>query len=91
MNTTIELSKPIKSGDTKIKTIDVREPTSGELRGLKMLEIVQLDVDAFGILLPRICAPTLTSADIKQMHPRDLLQLMTAVANFLGDIDSPVA
>ncbi|MGL6554425.1 phage tail assembly protein [Aeromonas veronii] len=79
----VTLDTPIQRGETTITEINVRKPQSGELRGLNMNDIVQLDVNALTKLLPRITTPMLTEADIIALDPADLMQLGQEAANFL--------
>lgn len=82
MNTEITLNTPIKRGDSEIKTITLRKPKSGELRGLSLAELLQLDVNSLHKLLPRISTPTLTEADVSALEPDDLVQLGGGIAGF---------
>ncbi|RXJ70659.1 phage tail protein [Veronia nyctiphanis] len=88
-NTKISLSSPIKQGDKHIKEIELRKPMAGELRGIKLLDIMQMDVSAYLPLLPRISTPALTEQQIVTLDPADLIQLMTGVQSFFVASDSP--
>src|SRR5690606_41097438 len=44
----IELAQPVKRGHTEVKEIALRRPGSGELRGLKLADLVQGDVTEIG-------------------------------------------
>jgi hypothetical protein len=81
---TIELDQPIKRGDSEIKTLTIRKPMSGALRGVSLIELAQLNVNALQIVLPRITEPTLTAQDVAQMDPADLLAVGSEVAYFLA-------
>ncbi|MGC6408479.1 phage tail assembly protein [Bisgaard Taxon 45] len=85
LNTTksIVLSTPIQRGDQEIKEIQVLKPTVQALKGLKMFDVVQVDVNAMEILLPRITVPKLHKADFAQMDIEDFTELATAAVNFL--------
>ncbi|PRP71743.1 phage tail protein [Chromobacterium amazonense] len=80
---TIQLDAPIQRGETKIEAIELRRPGAGELRGLKLVDVLQLDVDAAIKLLPRLSMPALTEEEAKRLDPADLLQCATVVAGFL--------
>lgn len=80
---TVTLDQPIKRGDTEIREIILRKPNAGELRGLHLADLLQLDVSALIKLLPRISSPTLTEQDATAMDPADLLACGTKVASFL--------
>ena len=82
-NKTITLDTPIQRGDTTITEVQLRKPKAGEMRGLNMADVLQMDVNALTKLLPRITTPSLTEAEIGNMDPADLLQLGSEVAGFL--------
>lgn len=79
----IPLDTPIIRGEQTITSISLRKPMSGELRGLSLIDVMQMDVLALRKLLPRISTPTLTDAEIGRMDPADLLQCGVAVSGFL--------
>ena len=95
MKNTTTLDTPIKRGEQEITEITLRKPASGELRGVNLTDLIQLDVTALARVLPRISAPTLTEQDVNRMDPADLFKLGTQVAGFLlpkpekVDTDSP--
>lgn len=80
---TITLDVPLTIGQTVVGEVQVRKPASGELRGLTMMALSQLDYAALETLLPRITIPTLTKADIAQLDPADFMQLGGEVMDFL--------
>lgn len=79
----VTLDTPIQRGETTITEINVRKPQSGELRGLNLTDILQMDVNALTKLLPRITIPALTEADVSALEPADLMQLGHEVGSFL--------
>ncbi|AOD13556.1 phage tail assembly protein [Xanthomonas fragariae] len=78
----IPLDQPIVRGEQTISELKVRKPGAGELRGLKLTDVLQLDVTALATLLPRISSPTLTTADVNAMDPADLLAVGQEVQVF---------
>ena len=80
---TITLDVPLTIGDLKIETVKVRKPASGELRGLTMMALSQLDYAALETLLPRITVPPLEKTDIARLDPADFMQLGSEVMDFL--------
>ena len=80
---TVTLDNPIQRGEQTISDIVVRKPMAGQLRGLNMTDILQMDVNALSKLLPRITSPALTEVDIGAMDPADLMQLGQEVGAFL--------
>lgn len=79
---TITLDFPIKRGDTEITQVTLRKPVAGELRGVKLTELLSLDVSAVQHILPRITTPTLQPHEIAQLDPADITELGTRVAGF---------
>lgn len=84
---TITLDEPIKREGGNITTISLRKPKSGELRGLQLVDLLQLDVNALQKLLPRITEPSITEQEARRLEPSDLVQLGTEVVLFLAPKD----
>jgi len=82
-NETITLDTPIVRGEQQVTSITLRKPMAGELRGVNLMAIMQMDVAAAITLLPRITAPALTTQEVERMDPADLLQLTSTVTGFL--------
>ena len=51
---TIKLDTPIKRGETEITEVTVRKPLAGELRGIALTGLIQMDVAALAKVLPRL-------------------------------------
>lgn len=64
-------------------TIRVRKPGAGELRGVTLMALSQLDYGALETITPRITTPTLQKHEIAVMDPADLMQLGGEVMDFL--------
>ncbi len=79
----ITLDTPIIRGEQKIEQVILRKPMSGELRGVTLSDLAQMDVLALRKVLPRISAPSLTDHEVGRMDPADLFQCGLAVASFL--------
>ncbi|SLK09485.1 phage tail assembly protein [Novosphingobium mathurense] len=80
---TVTLDTPIRRGEQTIETVQVRKPKAGELRGLSLSSLLNLDYAALEGLLPRITAPLLSKQDIAGLDPSDLTQLGSEVMDFL--------
>ncbi|WBQ17845.1 phage tail assembly protein [Sphingobium yanoikuyae] len=89
--TTVTLDKPIVRGETVIESLNVRMPQAGELRGLSLSALLNLDYGALENLLPRITIPNLTKPEIAAMAPSDLTQLGSEVMDFLLPKDAKAA
>ena len=82
----VTLTRPIQRGEQVIKQVKITEAMSqpGSLRGLKLFDVIQSDVDSMIELLPRVTEPALTKADIVTMHSYDFGLLVTAAVSFLS-------
>ena len=79
----VELDTPILRGKTEINSVTVRKPQSGALRGTRLQALMDMDVNALITVLPRITTPALTTAEINEMDPADLVSLSVEVVTFL--------
>ncbi len=79
----VALDAPIVRGEHSIDSVTLRKPMAGELRGVSLIELMQMDVTALRKVLPRITTPALTDVEIGRMDPADLVQCGVAVAGFL--------
>jgi hypothetical protein len=80
----ITLDKPVERGNTKIDSITLRRPGSGELRGVSLMDLAQVSVTALMTVLPRITIPSLTAQEVARLDPADMMQLGIEVASFLA-------
>ena len=80
---TVTLDTPIIRGETEIRTITLRRPKAGELRGLAISDLARLDVNAMLNLLPRISTPSLTAPELEQLPSEELFDLATEAGSFL--------
>lgn len=83
LNAIIDLDTPIKRGDKDIPQVTLRKPLSGELRGVNLADLLQMDVAALERVLPRITSPSLTTHEVQNLDPADLFQMGSAVSSFL--------
>lgn len=63
--------------------IKVRKPQSGELRGLQVAALLQMDYNQLETLAPRVTTPMLHKQAVAAMDPADLTQLGSEVTDFL--------
>ncbi|WP_336268789.1 phage tail assembly protein [Vreelandella arctica] len=80
---TITLDTPLTRGETEITELRLRKPTSGELRGVSLADVLQMQTDALITLIPRLSTPSLTAVEVRQMDPADLVQCGGEIAGFL--------
>jgi hypothetical protein len=79
----ITLSSPIINGKTEITKITIRKPLAGDLRGVKLLNFVDADIDSLAKVLPRISTPTLSEQDVYNMDLADLTNVVVEMSGFL--------
>ena len=79
----VKLEAGIQRGEQRITTVQVRKPRAGELRGLSLAELLNMNVDAISAVLPRVTQPMLHKQDVAQLEPADLVGLSVAVVGFL--------
>lgn len=77
---TVTLEEPITRGETEIKTIELRAPKAGELRGLNNFDVIQANVTAHRTLIPRISNITVNEFD--SLDPADLMAVQQEVIAF---------
>lgn len=83
MEETITLDTPLMRGDNKVTEVTLRKPNAGALRGVSLVAVMQMDVQALYIVVPRISTPSLTQQEVAAMDPADLMQIGMAVSGFL--------
>ncbi|MDF9433014.1 phage tail assembly protein [Chromohalobacter israelensis] len=83
ITTTVELDTPIKRGETEISEVTLRKPSAGELRGVNLSDVLQMQTDALMTLIPRLSTPSLTAPEVRHMDPADLVQCGGEIASFL--------
>ncbi|MCU5773061.1 phage tail assembly protein [Erwiniaceae bacterium BAC15a-03b] len=79
----VVLDTPVVRGKTEITEVTVRKPQSGSLRGTRLQALMDMDVNAMMMVLPRVTIPALQSHEIAEMDPADLLSLSVEVVTFL--------
>jgi hypothetical protein len=87
--TTIALHHPLADG--QIESLTLRKPMPSDLRGLKLLDVIQMDAAAIAQLVPRIATCGFTAQHFYQLDPADLLKIMTEIALFFTSEPSPNA
>ena len=72
--TTIELDHPVIRGETEIRTVQIRKPKAGDLRGLSLSDLFDMKADTVMAVLPRVSTPTLAPHEINQLEVSDLFK-----------------
>lgn len=87
----VTLTSPIDRGETTVTTVTLREPAAGEMRGLKLMDIMQMDVGSLITLIPRISTPPLSPREVDALCPADIAVLGAATVSFFGGAVVPGA
>ena len=87
----VTLKNPIPYGKETLSEITLREPMSGDMRGIGLRPlVVDMDADALITLLPRIASPAVTKEQAAHLSLHDMAIIFGVVSGFLGDMtDSP--
>lgn len=80
---TVTLDTPIRRGTTNIESITLRKPASGELRGVSLADLLNLDVASLIKVIPRISNPGITAVEAAGLDPADLVAIGSKVVGFL--------
>jgi len=86
----VKFDDGFKRGEQMITDITIRKPKTRALRGLTLVNVLQLDVDTLAKLAPRITYPSMTENDVYDLSPSDLTKLSKEVVGFFvtaGDED----
>lgn len=64
------------------RVVEIREPTAGDLRGVKMLDLLQLDTGAAATVVERVS--DLSAGEMFALSGRDALAVMQELVGFLA-------
>lgn len=80
---TVPLETPLARGETMLAELKLRRPVSGDLRGISVAKLGQLDYDELRKLLPRIAIDGLIVDEIDRIDTADMVEIGGAIADFL--------
>ncbi|AVS66634.1 phage tail assembly protein [Paracidovorax avenae] len=80
---TVTLETPIVRGTQKITTLTLRKPSAGELRGISLAGLLNVQAEAVLALLPRITSPTIHAQEAAKLDPADLVEMGGVIVDFL--------
>lgn len=84
-STTITLDTPIKMGENEVTELTLIKPMAGQLRGIKLFELLQGDTAAYIELLPRISTPAINKAQASNLDLIDLMKILEVTGSwFVG-------
>lgn len=79
---TVTLTRPVPRSEMTIATVTLREPSAGDMRGLKLTDVLQMDVATMTRLIPRISDPGLAPDEVSALTGGDLVTLAGTVVGF---------
>ena len=79
----IPLETPIVRDGATIDVLALRRPLAGDLRGMSIAKLGQLDYDEVRKLLPRISMDGLIAEEVDKLDPADILEIAGELADFL--------
>lgn len=89
-NSTVTLTHPLPYGNGTLKEITFRKPKAGDLRGLKLAGLAEMDVDLILKIGGRLSIQAVTDAQLWELDPVDLLKVTEKVVGFFTDaVPSP--
>ena len=81
----ITLKKPIKRGKEEITSITVREPGAGDLRGVSLAAVSELDVSTLIKIAPRITTPAITDVEANAFCLTDLMKFGKVIVGMINE------
>jgi hypothetical protein len=76
------LEQPIKRAVGDVTQITLRKPLAGELRGIKVGDLINGDASSVLALLPRITDPFITEQEAAQLDPADFAEIAGRITGF---------
>ncbi|MEG9499893.1 phage tail assembly protein [Mannheimia indoligenes] len=83
--TKVTLKQGILRGEKRITEIEVRKPLTKQLRGTNISALLQMNVEEWCIVLPRITLPKVDKADFATMNIGDLLRLTNKAVELMSE------
>jgi len=77
----ITLQTSIEINGDDVTEITVRSPGAGELRGLSLAALADLEVDTVLKILPRVTSPTISEEDGESLSLIDMLKIGGSIIN----------
>lgn len=86
---TVSLSVPLAVGAEKISTLTLRRPKGGDLRGIKLTDLLSLDFGSVAAVALRTSLTPLPRDAFDALDPADVVPLGVAVLGFFEASDEP--
>lgn len=84
----VTLNTPIVRDAEKITCVAITDEIkqAGSLRGLRLVNVLNMDADSVTTLLTRVTSPKLKLTEINAMDTRDFVRLAEALTPFLAPV-----
>jgi hypothetical protein len=79
----VSLDTPIKREGGDVTSLTIRKPQGGELRGLRLPDLLNGDTTALITVLPRITTPFISEQEAASLEADDLVSIADEVIGFL--------
>ncbi|OCG45169.1 hypothetical protein A9G28_12900 [Gilliamella sp. Fer1-1] len=86
----LKLKSGLQSGKNTITELTIRKPLTGDLRGIKLVDFIELDIDSLAKVLPRITTPTIAEHEVFNLDLIDLSAITQVIAGFLSTTSNDV-
>lgn len=83
MTMSVPLDLPLVRGEVSLERLTFRRPSSGDLRGLSLVQLGQMNVDELRKLLPRISTDGLIEQEVDSIDPADMMAIAGEIGDFL--------
>lgn len=80
----VTLQTPVTIDGKNITEITLRTPTVGELRGLSVASILQMEVSTLSTMFERITQPVLSPMQISKLDPADFTTMAVQTMLFFA-------
>ena len=86
----ITLSQPFKIDGKEITEINIRKPKAGELRGINLLDLLQMKTEVVVTVLSRVSSPHLTEQQAFELDIADVVKAGAALVGFFSQEAAPL-
>jgi len=79
---TLILENPIQRGENTLSALTLHKPKGGQLKGISIRAVMDMECDTVQRLLPRICDPKITAQEANNLEAEDLAMAGVKIAGF---------
>lgn len=80
----VVLEDPIEIDGKPVKTFVLQEPTAGQLRGVRLAELLTMEPNVLIRVIPRIVQPHLTEDQAADLKPAQLMAFAAVIVGFFA-------